>query len=1752
MPRLVDLEGFGRIEFPDNATNEQIDSYLKENQDKYFPPTPDPSVETSLPTEPLSSGLGEDDGNILASLTFDPLERGIRNAQIAYNVFQENVGLNTPEEAAADIKRYQDRIAEIPMGERNAKTLETIVNAKGLKETMSALADNPAVLGPVIAESFGTYLPAILGSAAAAFVGAPTLATVGILATVSGSTEYGASFLNSFSDMGIDVTDPAMLARALDNEIVSNKARQYGLKRGIPIAAFDALSFGMAGKLTGLFRAGAKESVKKNIAKGAGEIVQAGTFGASGEATAQLIADGKISSIGSIVLEGVAEGPTGVIEASLKSLKKKVEDQTSTEIKDSTTKTNEEISEKIGYKTKETIGLKGQKIKELDKRSNFIRASVVDEFIKKSPKKSIVTPKKIENFLNKEFGVDLNVKELLDSKVETGILVKDGRSYRIADVDGAIASGIGSNEDQVKNKKIIKPKIKLNKKRTKETGVKVESIITNKQEVGTIQETQTVVEEKPNLTKANINRLNNLNQKRKELNNQRKSILKEQKIAKNKKIYDNRIKTVDNKLNNITKQEDQINKPKKRKEKNFIVTVDQNIFETPSRSEAIKKINEFVNIQPKSVKPSMGTNESLETENKKTTKQIKKEIKDAVSTNLVKDYVLPPQEEKSEQAQNSDDVETILEQATDEEGVNPNTKEGRKALNKINKVTQNIKGFDKNDSQISLLKDKFFSDLYQLATKSKAIARYFNPVLNQEDSRVMLNNQQAKIISDAFLKLPNNKKVGEVIMAATYARRNKRILLANDDGKIIITEAELRNDPTKEESLKINRKKVLGIADLYFGTELTIEGDLVLDELQVNALNKLVELGQFQKDNAIKLHIQQLIEMLNPEDFRLIDVTNPVGIKDILTKKYELASEELTDKQKKQLINDIDAIEKVANSILNLKKNRDTSTYVPLSRQGNEYLSVIENQLEYPRDKNGKPDLTAEPSVIKRTIMWKAFNTKNINSSPIFKSTRKARKNKKKAIQIEQKLKEKFNPNEKLTDENNVIIKDKNGKPILKYVHSGLKENNYNEIVKSLDKGFAQNLDNFLQVTPSISSLSEPEKEQLVKKAKDVEVFQKRPSFFKESKVIAGFEPTDGMEMLVNQIQAFSNWSSTTEFKPRIKEVVDDVDKDETITKQEKNLIKTHQKYLQEFPDEYNSFRNLGFMWFLTDASAAVVNQLQVVPAMIFNSQVLGGGLLNSMKLHSLAMKDVIKYGFSPLKGTTEYGNAISVEKIANSPLANRIKPFKDLNYLISTFINSSRTNQLIGAEKEELIQNETKTIAEAAKPIPTKIKNVLTTMFSSSEALNRFGTYVSAYDILNSDVSLQRMIKNLSANPLFIERVNQKGIDLSTDVGSMTQDQKDGLKEIGARMSVEETQHLYGRLSKPGLTRGFGALLFQFADYAVNQMNLVNRMARYYGPDGKKAAALYATALVGMGGFLGLPFLDDFQKIVEATYNQFAKVDINVEKTMREYIAKTTNPEFADMLARGWLSQAASTDIGRRVTLGTFPITGIIADFLTGRTSLVDLGPPSLGVLDGMAMAIKNAAKYEDKRELVKLLPKPFAYTYKSYFEYPEKGIRSERGTSVLPVPTPSVIDQENKVLTAGEKFLYALGFTPKKIADARRKTYYTNFSKNASRELQEFFTNEIVRTRVALYNLTTQQTKRQYSPQEINDMRKEFARDLEIIRQKIIEHNKQANLNEDYHLIVNPQNTTIEKKVDEAIFGFKKYPKKLQQEIRDIEGSN
>lgn len=85
-------------------------------------------------------------------------------------------------------------------------------------------------------------------------------------------------------------------------------AREKALARGVPIAAFDAITAGFAGKLL----LGAKPTAGSAATRTAGELgLQAGG-GAAGEATAQYNTDE--FKPGDILLEAIAELPTGVVE----------------------------------------------------------------------------------------------------------------------------------------------------------------------------------------------------------------------------------------------------------------------------------------------------------------------------------------------------------------------------------------------------------------------------------------------------------------------------------------------------------------------------------------------------------------------------------------------------------------------------------------------------------------------------------------------------------------------------------------------------------------------------------------------------------------------------------------------------------------------------------------------------------------------------------------------------------------------------------------------------------------------------------------------------------------------------------------------------------------------------------------------------------------------------------------------------------------------------------------------------------------------------------------------------------------------------------------------------------------------------------------------------------------------------------------------------------------------------------------------
>ena len=124
-------------------------------------------------------------------------------------------------------------------------------------------------------------------------------------------------------------------------------------------------------------------------------------------------------------------------------------------------------------------------------------------------------------------------------------------------------------------------------------------------------------------------------------------------------------------------------------------------------------------------------------------------------------------------------------------------------------------------------------------------------------------------------------------------------------------------------------------------------------------------------------------------------------------------------------------------------KNSDT-LYFPLSRRGDRFVAVTENVI-----KNGE--------LKKETRYWTTYDTKD----------GKNKVNMNKLKNIESELIEQLDPNEDLRRPNGEIFLDENGNPVKRYVHSGIKLNNYNQMASSLGPSFYESLETFIEFVPT-------------------------------------------------------------------------------------------------------------------------------------------------------------------------------------------------------------------------------------------------------------------------------------------------------------------------------------------------------------------------------------------------------------------------------------------------------------------------------------------------------------------------------------------------------------------------------------------------------------------------------------------------------------------------------------------------------------
>lgn len=247
------------------------------------------------------------------SPSFASVRRGFSRFKQGAAGVAADVGLLTPETAAktiAEEQRYQQRIAAPPETQDAVRRMN---DAGSVAEFLSALYEQPGALLTIMGESLGQGAPGMAAGALGAFAGPIGFGVA--QGAASGATEYASSVLQSLGDAGVDLTDPKSVQAGLTDPERMAAAREFAAKRGVPVALFDGLSAGLAGKIMRL--AGGPQSVRGAVGRGVGEMgLQAGA-GAAGEAGAQLASEGEISKPGAVALEGVAEIPGGVVETGI-------------------------------------------------------------------------------------------------------------------------------------------------------------------------------------------------------------------------------------------------------------------------------------------------------------------------------------------------------------------------------------------------------------------------------------------------------------------------------------------------------------------------------------------------------------------------------------------------------------------------------------------------------------------------------------------------------------------------------------------------------------------------------------------------------------------------------------------------------------------------------------------------------------------------------------------------------------------------------------------------------------------------------------------------------------------------------------------------------------------------------------------------------------------------------------------------------------------------------------------------------------------------------------------------------------------------------------------------------------------------------------------------------------------------------------------------------------------------------------------
>lgn len=302
-------------------------------------------------------------------------------------------------------------------------------------------------------------------------------------------------------------------------------------------------------------------------------------------------------------------------------------------------------------------------------------------------------------------------------------------------------------------------------------------------------------------------------------------------------------------------------------------------------------------------------------------------------------------------------------------------------------------------------------------------------------------------------------------------------------------------------------------------------------------------------------------------------------------------------------------------------------------------------------------------------------------------------------------------------------------------------------------------------------------------------------------------------------------------------------------------------------------------------------------------------------------------------------------------------------------------------------VSNKIKAGSESARARVNAFLTLWGSMFATAESFNRKLTFIAAWDVAKA-------INNKKPYEFAVRAVN-------------------------------ETQGIYNKVNRPNWARGpVGRVVMTFKQYSIMYAELLSRMYKHGGPEGKRAALIMLGVLMLAAGEEGLPFAQDLDDLID-TLGQAFGLDTNMRRNKRRVAHELLGEKLGELFLYGISSQLPIDFAGRMGMGNLIPGTSILkpSDEQGRNRQIEEVFGAGAGMIGQIGDAYDAATEGNWSKAGQNLMPMAIKNVLVSA-QMASKGYATDtKGRKVV----------ETTGLDAVGK---AIGFNPTKVAEENRRT--------------------------------------------------------------------------------------------------------------------